>query len=360
MEATLMPILFWLALLLGYLTGVTAAVLLLPARLVEPLYGPLALTTALVVAAFTVLLRVRRVRRSADSESAVPPQQPPPGARSLLLGPDDEPDEPEDADRRGHDHERSQDERWPLMVRLEPPGVIGPSELRQILYHGRVDVRLRQLAGVAQPEATLYHALPRLRGVNDAPLEPASWLTTAARSGLLGMVDRLLLLRCVDLLRALRADAGEATVVCGIAAASLDDPGFVAELEQQLSEDPRLAEGLVLALDQVVHDRPRRAAATGMRARGLRFCLRRLGPPPLDPAPLRAAGFAFVLLEAERYARAQGGELEPALLELQKVFGADGPQLLIARAGALSVTLSGDRAPFAADSRSVLARPSAA
>src|SRR5688500_11089005 len=40
MEATIMPILFWLALLLGYLTGVAAAVLLLPSRLIEPLYGP--------------------------------------------------------------------------------------------------------------------------------------------------------------------------------------------------------------------------------------------------------------------------------------------------------------------------------
>ena len=32
------------------------------------------------------------------------------------------------------------------MVRLEPPGAIGPAELREILYQGRVDVRLRPLA----------------------------------------------------------------------------------------------------------------------------------------------------------------------------------------------------------------------
>ncbi len=47
-----MPTLFWLALLLGYLTGVAAAVLLLPAPLIEPLYGPLALATVVVLAAF--------------------------------------------------------------------------------------------------------------------------------------------------------------------------------------------------------------------------------------------------------------------------------------------------------------------
>ena len=54
-----MPSLFWLALLLGFLTGVSAAVLLLPARLIEPLYGPLALTTVVVTAAFGALRRLR-------------------------------------------------------------------------------------------------------------------------------------------------------------------------------------------------------------------------------------------------------------------------------------------------------------
>ena len=53
-----MPILFWLALLLGYLTGVAAAVLLLPSRLIEPLYGPLALTTVLALESDDVIGRL--------------------------------------------------------------------------------------------------------------------------------------------------------------------------------------------------------------------------------------------------------------------------------------------------------------
>ena len=67
-----MPSLFWLALLLGFLTGVSAAVLLLPARLIEPLYGPLALTTVVVTAACGALLRLRWVRQNGSGRAAVP------------------------------------------------------------------------------------------------------------------------------------------------------------------------------------------------------------------------------------------------------------------------------------------------
>jgi hypothetical protein len=246
------------------------------------------------------------------------------------------------------------------MVRLEAPGVIGPSELRQILYRGRVDLRLRSLASLAQPQAALYLALPRLRSADDQDLEPASYRTTAARAGLLGTIDRLLLLRCADMLHTARAE-GEVTVLCGIAAASLNDPAFIAELEQQLSDDPPLAGSLVLALDQVLHDRPSVVAATSLRARGVRFCLRRLGPLRLAPAALRDAGFAFVLLEAKRFAlKAPEGALDPALVKLQKVFGQDDPRLLVTRRQADSVTFPGKSGLSAEAGAFDLARPSAA
>ena len=355
-----MPILFWLALLLGYLTGVAAAVLLLPSRLIEPIYGPLALITVLALAAFGVLLRLRRVRQHAESVGAAPPQDPPPGprrSRGLAAAPA----APERGEELPDGPDQRPDERRPLLLRLEPPGAIGPAELREILYQGRVDVRVRPLARLNRPDAALYYALPRLRSAADEHLEPARYLTTAARTGLLGMIDRLLLLRCIDLLRATRVDGRAATVVCGIAATSLDDPAFVAELEQQLTAEPALAAALVLALDHAVHDRPSVAAAARLRARGVRFCLRRLGPPPLDAETLRAAGFAFVLLEAGRF-RHDGSDdgPEPALQALQELFGAAGPELLILRTRAQSITIVGEWAFSAADDTFDLARSSAA
>src|SRR5918996_414526 len=71
-EVIIVPTLFWLALLLGYLSGVAAAVLFLPAPLIEPLYGPLVLTTVVVLAAFGVLVQMRRVRRRAAQAPTAP------------------------------------------------------------------------------------------------------------------------------------------------------------------------------------------------------------------------------------------------------------------------------------------------
>jgi hypothetical protein len=350
MEVTIMPSLLWLALLLGFLTGVAAAALLLRSRLIETLYGPLSLTTVVVAGAVGALRRLRRLSLGADARGAAPPHQP-------SRGGGDRPHLPGPGAPAPEAHDRARDERWPLMVRLEAPGVIGPGELRQSLYQGRVDLRLQPVVSLAQPQAALYRALPRLRTVDDRPLEPGSWHGTAARAGLLGTIDRLLLLRCVDALRTARVGR-ESTVLCAIAAASLTDPGFIAELEQQLGDDRALAESLVLALDHALRDGPSVVAATGLRARGVRFCLRRLGPPRLDPPALRAAGFAFVLLEAERFALAPAGALDPALRALQTVLGADGPCLLVPRAGAACMTLPG---PLGAGRDTPdLARPSAA
>jgi hypothetical protein len=348
-EVTIVPTLFWLALLLGYLTGVAAAVTFLPGPLIEPLYGPLVLTTVVVLAAFGVLLRLRQARRRAATTGAPPQQEASPGGRSDSAGAETgESDTPAaEVDPKGR-ASRS-DDRWPMVVRLEPPGVIGPSELRQILYAGRVDARLRPLASLAQPDAPLYHALPRLRTPDDSCLEPTRYCSTAARCGLLGVIDRLLLLRCVGMLRAARTEGREAVVFCTIAADSLTDP--------------KLADSLALALDHTVRDGPSVAALDRLRRRGVRFCLRRIGPPPVEAAELRRSGFDFVLLEAGRFAVGpETARAEPALRELQRVFGAVGPTLLVARVGfdEATIELPGEWALTAEDGAFDLARPSAA
>ncbi|HSA81946.1 MAG TPA: EAL domain-containing protein [Geminicoccaceae bacterium] len=359
-----MPTLFWLALLLGYLTGVAAAVLFLPGALIEPLYGPLVLMTVIVLAGFGALVQLRHARRRA-AETGAPPREEasPDGRRDTAAAAALESDAPvTEIDPAGR-ASRS-DDRWPMVVRLEPPGVMGPSELRQILYAGRVDARLRPLASLAQPHAALYHALPRLRAPDDSCLEPARYCSTAARCGLLGVIDRLLFLRCVGMLRAARAEGREAVVFCTIAADSLTDPGFAAEVEQQLTDDPQLAESLALALDHTVRDGLSVAALARLRGRGVRFCLRRIGPPPVDAAELGRSGFDFVLLEAGRFAVGpETTRAEPALRELQRVFGATGPTLLVARAGfdQAAIELPGEWALTAEDGAfDLVARPSAA
>ena len=357
-----MPTLFWLALLLGYLAGVAAAVALLPARLIEPLVGPLALTTVIAVGAFGVLFRLRRAgRRDPYAEAAAgAPDPAPAAAHTHPLGPRASGMAPA-AVAAAPEH--PPEARWPLQLRLEPPGAIGPRELQRLLAEGRVDVGLRPIASLERPDGALYHALPRLLAADGSHVAPARYRASAARCGLLGLIDQRLLRRSAELLREARAEGREVIIVCGIATDSLGNPAFGAEVEHQMSDDPELSEHLVLALDHAVRDQPGIAALAGMRLRGMRICLRRVGPPPLDAAELGASGFDFVLLEAARFALgAADGRIDPALLELQRTFGPAGPMLLVGRVGfdEEAIALPGNWALSADDGAFDLARSQAA
>ena len=363
-----MPTLFWLALLLGYLAGLAAAVVLWPS-LIRPVAGPLVLMTVIALAAFGVLFRLRRLRRRARQAAAVAPV---PvlrrASRAKPAIPAEAPDEAVDdatpaaaVDDRTPEH--PPEGRWPLLVRLEPPGVLGPRELQAVLAEDRVDVRLRPIASLERPDIALYHALPRLHMADDSHLAPARYRSTAARCGLLGLIDQRLLRRTAELLGDARAEGREVMVVCEIAADSLSNPAFGAELERQLDDDPQLGEHLVLGLDQAVRAQPGVAALAKLRARGMRFCLRRIGPPPADAGALGANGFEFVLLDAARFALSTpDGEIDPALLELQRGVGSAGPMLLIGRVGfhEEAIALPGDWALSADDGAFDLARSHAA
>jgi hypothetical protein len=357
MEGTKMSTLLWLALLLGYLAGVAAAIVLSPASLTEPLGGALALAALIAAAGFALLHLRRAVRRSRETELAAPAdseraesdslERLATGSRQVGAPAPDEPEEP----------------RWPLRVRLEPPGVLGPCELRRLLDEDRVDLGLRPLASLERPDAALYHALPRLQGPDGTPVAPARYRASAARGGLLGLIDLRLVRRSAELLDEAHDEGRQLMIVCGIAADSLRDATFGAELDQRLSDRPELVDHLVLALDHPAHELASVVAMAGLRGQGMRFCLRRVGPPALDPAEIRAHGFDFVLLEAARFALdGEGGEVEPSLIELQRTFGAAGPVLLVGRTGAdrSTIALPGDWARSADDAAYDLARPHAA
>ncbi len=194
-----MPTLFWLALLLGYLAGVGGAILILPAPLLQPMYGPLSVTTALVVGVAGFLLRSRHHQRRAEGlePGTTTPDDPAPAGEATTHTSAAGPlwRRVAASARRALGSDRPEGS-WPLLVRLEPPGVLGPSELRLALDEGRLDALLRPLTNLAVPEATVQHAVARLRSAEGTPLPPARYRSTAARCGLLGLIDRLLIRQC--------------------------------------------------------------------------------------------------------------------------------------------------------------------
>jgi hypothetical protein len=360
-----MPSLFWLALLLGYLVGVGGAIALLPAPLIEPVYGPLALTTALVVSVAGALWRSHHRQRRARG---LQPGAPPPEVRATAAlttepSPAARPMRPRAAPDAGGELKPERPKgNWPLLLRLESPDVLGPSELRRTLYDGRVDALLRPLINLAEPDAPVQHAVARLCAADGTPLPPARYQSTAARCGLLGLIDRLLVTHCAKALLGAAGEGRELAIVCEIAAESLTDPGFVTELGDVTVETPQLAPRLILALDRTRLDPLAERALGRLRTSGLRVCLKRIGPPPLDAAGLAARGFGLVMLEASRFAHAAGDrEVEPALVGMQRRLAAAGLELLVGQAEpGPTIEVLGD--PGAAGRAATMAqtRPSAA
>lgn len=315
-----MASLFWLALLLGYLAGVAGAMLLLPTPIVQPLYGPIAAISVAVIAAAIVVWRLRRHNRRApaaaltDGATTAPAVAPREAAA--------EPADPSEAVR-------------PLVVHLETPGVIGAHELQPILDQGMVEAQLEPVVSLARPELSLYLARPQVVSADGAPLEPARYRPTLARCGWFARLDRVLLRRCTARLREASEGAEDIQILCAIAPESLRDAGFIEELDRWASRSPELAHRLVLMLDRIELDAVAAAPLARLRGLGLRFGLRRIGPPALDPVLLAARGFDVVLLDVARFAvRSNHRRHDPSLLEAQLRLAAGGITLLIGRSEA--------------------------
>jgi len=301
--------------------GVAGAVFLLPEPIIEPLYAGIALASV-ALGAGTLLLVLTTGNRAhlpwfgqaatamngpavEPGAEAAPPARPP---MRLIAGAADE--------------------------------CLSALELREILCEGRVEAWIRPVTGVPRAQPELYHAVPRLRAMGGESLEPCRYQSVAARCGLQGLIDQLLVTRCAQALRFVLAEGREIGIFCRVLPTSLNDPDFVAGLRTLLRDCPALAGRLILELEQVRLHRPAREALSALLGQGLSLCLRRLSVEGLEPATLAAQGFAFVRLERPELAdSAREPEPHARLMALRRDFDRAGVGLVIDRGGTERIPL---------------------
>jgi EAL domain len=284
--------LLWLALLLGYLAGLCAAFLLLPRSALEPFYAPLAWAAAAISALGVVGLLYAYHRRDKGEMAAMGP---------------------------------------PLAVRRDMPEPLGADTLRQSVYHGRIDALMQPLARLSPHRVALYRAVPRLLDDDGAPLATHAWRPLAARLGLIGLIDRIVLLRCARTIRQITAQGGEVCLLCDVAAGGLGEHDLVDLLDELVTTHPELGSRMVLEVGRARLDRPAGKAAARLRRLGIGLCLTRIGTGALDPAELASRGFGFVRVASP--GPAAGPDTEPA----QQVLAAAGLELVVDRAGGAPV-----------------------
>jgi hypothetical protein len=296
--------LLWLGLLAGYLAGLSAALLFLPRGALAPYFEPLAWATGALSALGVITLLHAYRRRGKTGE--------PERDRGAV------------ADRAAAG--------GPLALRRDMPEPLGADELRQAVYHGRVGAWMQPVAGLSPRRVALYRAVPRLCDRDGELLAPDAWRPLAARLGLLGVIDRIVVVRCAQIIKRTRKQGGEVCLLCELAAGGLGEHGLIDLLDELVTTHPELGSRLVLEVSRARLDRPTEKAGTRLRQLGIGLCLERVGTGGLDPVEIASRGFGFVRIASP------GPPAGPDMEVVQQALDAAGMELILARAGSEPVS----------------------
>ena len=122
--------------------------------------------------------------------------------------------------------------------------------VREGLKHDRVDLYLQPIVALPERKARFYECFSRIRAADGSLVRPEQYIAVAAREGLVGAIDNLLLFRCVQLVR--RAQKADENVgfFCNISASTLKDRAFFSDFVDVMAANTGLAHNLIFEFSQ--------------------------------------------------------------------------------------------------------------
>jgi len=175
--------------------------------------------------------------------------------------------------------------------------------VKEALRENRVDLHLQAIVNLPQRRTCFYEGFTRLRRANGQVIMPAEFLGAAERANLLGVIDNMLLFRCVQIVRRLSERDRRIGVFCNISMASLEDEMFFPPFLEFMKENRDLAHAMIFELG-VRHFNQRSDTAAKNMAKlkelGFRFSLDKGDGLNFDLPQLQAAGVKFVKVNVER------------------------------------------------------------
>lgn len=186
------------------------------------------------------------------------------------------------------------------------PTMDGASALdavRDALRENRVDLHLQPIVNLPQRRVCFYEGFTRLRRSDGKVIMPSEFLGAAERANLLGVIDNMLLFRCVQIVRRLSERDRRVGVFCNISMASLEDDQFFPAFLEFMRENRDLASALIFEIGVRVFNQRSDIAARNMgrlKDLGFRFSLDKGDGLNFDLPELQAAGVKFVKINGER------------------------------------------------------------
>jgi cyclic-di-GMP phosphodiesterase, flagellum assembly factor TipF len=186
------------------------------------------------------------------------------------------------------------------------PTMDGASALdavRDALRENRVDLHLQPIVNLPQRRVCFYEGFTRLRRSDGKVIMPSEFLGAAERSNLLGVIDNMLLFRCVQIVRRLSERDRRVGVFCNISMASLEDDQFFPPFLEFMRENRDLASALIFEISVRTFNQRSDVAARNMgrlKDLGFRFSLDKGDGLNFDLQELQHAGVKFLKINGER------------------------------------------------------------
>jgi cyclic-di-GMP phosphodiesterase, flagellum assembly factor TipF len=165
----------------------------------------------------------------------------------------------------------------------------------------RLDIYLQPMVTLPQRKVRFYEAVTRLRDDKDQILTADDFIGTAEAAGLIGRIDHMVMLRCVQVLRRLMVRNKDVGIFCNVAAATLGNPTTFAQCLDFLEANRALAPSFVLEFKQATFRNLGPAETEHLAAlaqRGYRFSIDHVTDLRIEPRELADRGVRFIKVPA--------------------------------------------------------------
>jgi cyclic-di-GMP phosphodiesterase, flagellum assembly factor TipF len=173
--------------------------------------------------------------------------------------------------------------------------------VKNAIEENRLDIHLQPMVTLPQRKVRFYEAVTRLRDDRDQVITADDFIGIAESAGLIGRIDHMVMLRCVQVLRRLMVRNKEVGVFCNIAAATLGNPSTFAQCLDFLEANRALAPSLVLEFKQATFRNLGPTETENLAAlaqRGYRFSIDHVSDLRIEPRELADRGVRFIKVPA--------------------------------------------------------------
>jgi cyclic-di-GMP phosphodiesterase, flagellum assembly factor TipF len=173
--------------------------------------------------------------------------------------------------------------------------------VKNAIEENRLDLYLQPMVSLPQRKVRFYEAVTRLRDDRDQIITADDFVGIAEAAGLIGRIDHMVMLRCVQVLRRLMVRNKEVGVFCNVAAATLGNPASFAQCLDFPEANRALAASLVLEFKQATFRNLGPTETEHLAAlaqRGFRFSIDHVTDLRIEPRELADRGVRFIKVPA--------------------------------------------------------------